>query len=51
MRQGIERLIKGQVADADAERWEIVEEWILTSFCLVAPTTLAEQVLGQTATD
>ena len=37
--------------DADAERWEIVEEWILTSFCLVAPTTLAEQVLGQTATD
>jgi predicted DNA-binding protein (MmcQ/YjbR family) len=31
--------------DADPVRWEIVEEWILTSYCLVAPRALAEQVL------
>ena len=34
--------------DADGERWEIVEEWILTSYCLVAPESLARQVLGET---
>ena len=32
-------------SDADEHRWEIVEEWILTSYCLLAPKTLAEQVL------
>ena len=32
-------------ADASPERWAEVEEWILTSFCLVAPKTLARQVL------
>ena len=31
--------------DADDERWEIVDEWIRTSYVLVAPKTLARQVL------
>lgn len=32
---------------ADEARWDIVEEWILTSYCLVAPEPLARQVLGE----
>jgi predicted DNA-binding protein (MmcQ/YjbR family) len=35
--------------DADDERWEIVDEWILTSYVLVAPKTLARQVLDAAA--
>ncbi|MDJ0925035.1 MAG: MmcQ/YjbR family DNA-binding protein [Acidimicrobiia bacterium] len=34
--------------DADAERWEIIEEWVLTSYALIAPTQLADQVLKDT---
>lgn len=35
-------------SNADEPRWGIVEEWILTSYCLLAPKTLAQQVLGET---
>jgi predicted DNA-binding protein (MmcQ/YjbR family) len=35
--------------DVDEARWEIVAEWILTSYCLVAPETLARQVLAADA--
>ena len=31
--------------DADDERWQIVDEWIRISYVLVAPKTLARQVL------
>ncbi len=31
------------------DRWEEVEEWILTSYTLVAPKTLARQVLADGA--
>ena len=30
--------------DAGPERWEEVVEWVLTSYLLVAPKTLARQV-------
>ena len=30
--------------DADDARWDQVEEWVRTSYCLVAPKTLARQV-------
>ena len=32
---------------ADADRWEQVEEWVRTSFTLVAPKKLANQVLAE----
>lgn len=34
-----------------AARWEEVTEWILTSYTLVAPKTLARQVLADVDTD
>ena len=34
-------------ADADAERWQIVEEWVRTSYTLVAPKKLARIVLEE----
>jgi predicted DNA-binding protein (MmcQ/YjbR family) len=33
--------------DADDERWKLVEEWVRTSYTLVAPKTLAKQVLAE----
>ena len=33
--------------DADEERWRQVEEWVRTSYTLVAPRTLARLVLAQ----
>lgn len=33
--------------DADPDRWEEVAEWIETSYTLVAPKTLARQVLDR----
>lgn len=35
------------VADADGRRWEQLREWIRTSYMLVAPKRLAEQVLDE----
>ncbi|UDY35080.1 MmcQ/YjbR family DNA-binding protein [Dermatobacter hominis] len=32
---------------ADDERWREVEEWVRTSYALVAPKTLARQVLAE----
>jgi predicted DNA-binding protein (MmcQ/YjbR family) len=33
--------------DADTERWRQVEEWVRTSYTLVAPKSLAKIVLGE----
>jgi predicted DNA-binding protein (MmcQ/YjbR family) len=33
--------------DADAARWEQVEEWVRTSYTLVAPRSLAKLVLAE----
>jgi Protein of unknown function (DUF419). len=33
--------------DADAPRWEQVEEWVRTSYTLVAPKSLAKIVLAE----
>jgi predicted DNA-binding protein (MmcQ/YjbR family) len=32
-----------------ADRWRLVEEWVRTSYCLVAPKKLARQVLEEDA--
>lgn len=32
---------------ADEERWDIVREWVVTSYTLVAPERLAQNVLDQ----
>ena len=32
---------------ADASRWKQVEEWVRTSYCLVAPKSLARVVLAE----
>lgn len=32
---------------ADAARWQQVEEWVRTSYCLVAPRSLARVVLAE----
>ena len=37
--------------DADGERWEIIEEWVLTSYTLVAPQSLARLVLAARPVD
>jgi predicted DNA-binding protein (MmcQ/YjbR family) len=37
--------------DADDERWRQVEEWVRTSYTLVAPRTLARQVMEEDALD
>ena len=37
--------------DADTERWEIIEEWVLTSYTLVAPQSLARLVLAARPVD
>ena len=34
-----------QIGDADRERWKQVEEWVRTSYTLVAPKALARKVL------
>ena len=34
-------------ARPDAERWEVVREWIRTSYTLVAPKKLARAVLAE----
>jgi predicted DNA-binding protein (MmcQ/YjbR family) len=34
-------------ADADGERWRQVEEWVRTSYTLVAPKRLARQVINE----
>ena len=36
--------------DADPARWQLLEEWVRTSYTLVAPKTLAGVVLEQDAT-
>lgn len=33
--------------DPDTERWQIVREWVVTSYTLVAPKRLAQNVLDQ----
>ncbi|MGH9264461.1 MAG: MmcQ/YjbR family DNA-binding protein [Acidimicrobiales bacterium] len=33
--------------DADAERWQQIEEWVRTSYTLVAPRRLARAVLDE----
>ena len=33
--------------DADEARWQQVEEWVRTSYCLVAPKGLAKVVLAE----
>jgi len=35
------------VGDADDARWELVEEWVRTSYTLVAPKSLAKIVLAE----
>lgn len=35
------------VGDADDARWELVEEWVRTSYTLVAPKALAKIVLAE----
>jgi len=35
------------VGAADAARWELVEEWVRTSYTLVAPKSLAKIVLAE----
>ena len=37
-------------ADADDSRWQQVEEWVRTSYTLVAPKSLARLVLAEDAT-
>jgi predicted DNA-binding protein (MmcQ/YjbR family) len=36
-----------QVGDADESRWQQVEEWVRTSYTLVAPKSLARIVLAE----
>jgi predicted DNA-binding protein (MmcQ/YjbR family) len=36
---------------ADDDRWQLVEEWVRTSFTLVAPKKLARQVEAEDAAD
>jgi predicted DNA-binding protein (MmcQ/YjbR family) len=36
-------------ADADEERWEIIREWVRTSYTLVAPKSLVRVVLEEDA--
>jgi predicted DNA-binding protein (MmcQ/YjbR family) len=38
-----------RIGRADAARWEQVEEWVRTSYTLVAPKKLANQVLAEDA--
>jgi len=38
-------------ADADATRWQEVEEWVRTSYTLVAPKSLAKIVLAEDGSD
>lgn len=33
--------------DADDDRWELIEEWVRTSYTLVAPKALAKLVLAE----
>jgi predicted DNA-binding protein (MmcQ/YjbR family) len=35
------------VGTADAQRWQLVEEWVRTSYTLVAPKSLAKIVLAE----
>jgi len=35
------------VGAADAQRWQLVEEWVRTSYTLVAPKSLAEIVIAE----
>ena len=37
-------------ARAGADRWQLVEEWVRTSYTLVAPKSLAKIVLAEDAT-
>jgi predicted DNA-binding protein (MmcQ/YjbR family) len=36
-----------EVGEADAERWKQVEEWVRTSYTLVAPKPLAKIVIAE----
>ena len=38
-----------QIGDGDQTRWELVEEWVRTSYTLVAPKPLAKIVLAEDA--
>jgi predicted DNA-binding protein (MmcQ/YjbR family) len=38
-------------SDADAARWQLLEEWVRTSYTLVAPKTRARVVLDHDAAD
>jgi predicted DNA-binding protein (MmcQ/YjbR family) len=35
--------------DAGDERWQLIEEWVRTSYTLVAPKRLARQVIDEDA--
>jgi predicted DNA-binding protein (MmcQ/YjbR family) len=36
-----------RIGDADSARWQQVEEWVRTSYTMVAPKTLARRVLEE----
>jgi len=38
-----------QIGDGDQTRWQQVEEWVRTSYTLVAPKSLAKSVLAEDA--
>jgi predicted DNA-binding protein (MmcQ/YjbR family) len=38
------------IGKADADRWQQVEEWVRTSYTMVAPKKLANQVLAEDET-
>ena len=40
-----------EVGDADEARWEQIEEWVRTSYTLVAPKSLAKLVLAEDGLD
>lgn len=39
--------VRVQVGDGGRDRWELVEEWVRTSYTLVAPKALARAVLAE----
>jgi predicted DNA-binding protein (MmcQ/YjbR family) len=46
-RHGWVNIAIGPIRDKDKERWQQVEEWVRTSYTLVAPKKLARQVLAE----
>jgi predicted DNA-binding protein (MmcQ/YjbR family) len=46
-RHGWVNIAIGPLKDKDKERWRQVEEWVRTSYTLVAPKKLARQVIAE----